>query len=242
MGTPKLLPKHQRREEDRRSKSHQDMSLVEYGYEPIGRPNPVFSQKPKEEDASVPSDEKLTETDTILHLSRHNDGNLKTTASETKQGKTLLNNLIDKVKKLSKEESHALIKRKDSKEVETVTSKIDDNDHPAVSSKLEEEQEEERRKKEIQETEKRAQKEAEKQLKEEEKTQKKEQERAKEQEKRRLKEEAKILKKEQGAEQLRLRKMKEEQEKVVKKEKEDQLKQQKIKAEEERQQKEQEES
>merc|ERR1712105_121836 len=108
-----------------------------------------------------------TETDTILHLSRHNDGNLKTTASETKQGKTMVNNLIDKVKKLSKEESHALIKRKDSKEVETVTSKIDDNDHPAVSSKLEEEQEEERRKKEIQE---RAQKEAEKQLKEEEKT------------------------------------------------------------------------
>merc|ERR1712179_512293 len=106
----------------------------------------------------------LTETDTILHLSRHNDGNLKTTASETKQGKTLLNNLIDKVKKLSKEDSHALVKRKDSKEVETVTSKTDDNHHPAVSSKLEEEQEEERRKKEIQETEKRAQKETEKQL------------------------------------------------------------------------------
>ena len=236
--TPKLLPKHQRREEDRRSKSHQEMSLVEYGYEPIGRPNPVFSQKPQE-DAAVSSTEKLTETDTILHLSRHNDGNLKTTASETKQGKTLLNNLIDKVKKLSKEESHALIKRKDSKEDKTVTSKIDDNDHPAVS-KLEEDQEQERRKKEIQETEKRALKEAEKQLKEEEKKQKKEQERAQEQEKRRLKEEAKILKKEQDAEQLRLRKMKEEQDQIVKKEKEVLLKQQKIKAEEERQKKEQE--
>lgn len=248
--TPKLLPKHQRREEDRRSKSHQDMSLVEYGYEPIGRPSAVLGTKPEEEGGAINSDEKLSETDTILHLSRHNDGNSKTTASliETKQGKTLLNNLIDKVKKLSKDESQSVIKRKDSKEEKTDPSSTKDKDHPAVSCGRElnskeitdeEEQEEERRKKEVKETEKRAQKHAEKQLKEEEKKQKKEQERemrqTQEQEKRRLKEEAKVLKREQEAEQLRLRKLKEEQEKIEKREKEEQLKQKKIKEEEEKQ-------
>ena len=255
--TPKLLPKHQRREEDRRSKSHQDMSLVEYGYEPIGRPRADLVTKPEDEGAAINIDEKLSETDTILHLSRHNDGDSKTTTSvtETKQGRNLLNNLIDKVKKLSKDESQSVIKRKDSKEEKTAPLSTNDKDHPAVCNeqelnskeiteaeallKVKEEQEEERRKKEVQETEKRAQKDAEKQLKEEQKKNKKEQERdmrqAQEQEKKRLKDEAKVLKREQDAEQLRLRKLKEEQEKIVKREKEEQLKQQKIKEEEEKQ-------
>ena len=43
------------------------------------------------------ADEKL-EMETVLHLSRHNAGNLKTTASatESKTSKSLLNNFIDK--------------------------------------------------------------------------------------------------------------------------------------------------
>ena len=93
--TPKLLPKHQRKDEDRSSRSHQDMSLVEYGYEPIGRT--VTIKKEQEEEAVTKSDEKL-EMETVLHLSRHNAGNLKTTASatESKTSKSLLNNFIDK--------------------------------------------------------------------------------------------------------------------------------------------------
>merc|ERR1712176_447179 len=132
--TPKLLPKHQRRDEDRRSKSHQDMSLIEYGYEPIGRPASI--KKLEEEEAALNLDEKLTETDTVLHLSRHNDGKLKTTSSikETKQSKSLLNNIIDKVKKLSKKESPTIIERKDSKEEETVAG---DKDHPVINKEEE---------------------------------------------------------------------------------------------------------
>ena len=67
------------------------MSLVEYGYEPIGRT--VTIKKEQEEEA----DEKL-EMETVLHLSRHNAGNLKTTASatESKTSKSLLNNFIHK--------------------------------------------------------------------------------------------------------------------------------------------------
>merc|ERR1712154_325167 len=80
----------------------------------------------------------MGETDTVLHLSRHNDGKLKTTSSikikETKQSKSLLNNIIDKVKKLSKEESHTIIERKDSKEEETVAG---DKDHPVINKEEE---------------------------------------------------------------------------------------------------------
>merc|ERR1712072_1339597 len=234
--TPKLLPKHQRRDEDRRSKSHQDMPLIEYGYEPIGRPASI--KKLEEEEAALNLDEKLTETDTVLHLSRHNDGKLKTTTSikikETKQGKSMLNNIIDKVKKLSKEESHTIIERKDSKEEETVAG---DKDHPVINKeeelhskdikaqdtkpteltllRVKEEEQEMRRQQEIQqETRKREKKESERQIQEEERKQKREQERelkqAQEIEKKRRKEEAKVLKREQEAEQLRMRKLKEE--------------------------------
>ena len=259
--TPKLLPKHQRRDEDRRSKSHQDMSLIEYGYEPIGRPASI--KKLEEEEAALNLDEKLTETDTVLHLSRHNDGKLKTTSSikKTKQSKSLLNNIIDKVKKLSKEESHTIIERKDSKEEETVAG---DKDHPVINKeeelhskdikaqdtkpteltllrvKEEEQEEEMRRQQEIQqETRKREKKESERQIQEEERKQKREQERelkqAQEIEKKRRKEEAKVLKREQEAEQLRMRKLKEEQEKNVKREREAELKRHKIREEEEKQ-------
>ena len=244
--TPKLLSKHQRRDEDRRSKSHQDMSLVEYGYEPIG---PVSIKQLEVEEAVLNSDEKLTETDTVLHLSRHNGGNLTTTSSikETEKGKSLLNNIIDKVKKLSKEESHTIVERKDSKEmtVETVDQLVVSKE-VALNSKNEltflrvkEEQEEEKRKKEIQETKKREKKEVERQIKEEKRKQKMAHERdlkqAQEQEKNRLKEGAKVLKREQEAEQLHLRKLKEEQEKNVKRERVAKLKQHKIKEEEEKQ-------
>ena len=257
--TPKLLPKHQRRDEDRRSKSHQDMSLIEYGYEPIGRPASI--KKLEEEEAVLNLDEKLTETDTVLHLSRHNDGKLKTTSSikETKQSKSLLNNIIDKVKKLSKEESHTIIERKDSKEEETVAG---DKDHPVINKeeelhskdikaqdtkpteltllRVKEEEQEMRRQQEIQqETRKREKKESERQIQEEERKQKREQERelkqAQEIEKKRRKEEAKVLKREQEAEQLRMRKLKEEQEKNVKREREAELKRHKIREEEEKQ-------
>ena len=257
--TPKLLPKHQRRDEDRRSKSHQDMSLIEYGYEPIGRPASI--KKLEEEEAVLNLDEKLTETDTVLHLSRHNDGKLKTTSSikETKQSKSLLNNIIDKVKKLSKEESHTIIERKDSKEEETVAG---DKDHPVINKeeelhskdikaqdtkpteltllRVKEEEQEMRRQQEIQqETRKREKKKSERQIQEEERKQKREQERelkqAQEIEKKRRKEEAKVLKREQEAEQLRMRKLKEEQEKNVKREREAELKRHKIREEEEKQ-------
>merc|ERR1712147_184135 len=111
------------------------------GYEPIGRPRADLVTKPEDEGAAINIniDEKLSETDTILHLSRHNDGDSKTTASvtETKQGRNLLNNLIDKVKKLSKDESQSVIKRKDSKEEKTAPLSTNDKDHPAVCNKQE---------------------------------------------------------------------------------------------------------
>merc|ERR1739838_578968 len=197
--TPKLLSKHQRRDEDKRSMSHQDMSLVEYGYEPI---RPVSIKKLGEEEAVLNLDEKLTETDTVLHLSRHKNGNLTTTSSlkETEKGKSLLYNIIDKVKKLSKEESNTILERKDSKEEEKVASRADDKDHL-----------------EIQETKKREKKEVERQIKEEKRKQKrvieKDLKQAQEQERYRLKEEAKVSKRDQEAEQLRLQKLIEEYEK-----------------------------
>merc|ERR1712156_720517 len=101
--TPKLLPKNKSKQTASETTFSYDTSLVEYGYEPVGRRliNDVSIHE---------SNEILTGAETVQHLSRQN-GKCETSLEEGNNAKlkisskSFIDTLIDKVKLLSKEES-----------------------------------------------------------------------------------------------------------------------------------------
>merc|ERR1712130_331480 len=109
--TPKLLPKLI--EAQGKSKLKQeDLCLVEYGYEPIGRPVLTSNAELRisREDKADGCDDSV-EVEKVLHLSRNSEKD--NTAQEAKEDKSIdlekesksfLDNLISRVKKLSKED------------------------------------------------------------------------------------------------------------------------------------------
>merc|ERR1711994_814623 len=101
--TPKLMPKNKSKQTASETTFSYDTSLVEYGYEPVGRRliNDVSIHE---------SNEILTGAETVQHLSRQN-GKCETSLEEGNNAKlkisskSFIDTIIDKVKLLSKEES-----------------------------------------------------------------------------------------------------------------------------------------
>lgn len=101
--TPKLMPKNKSKPTASETTFSYDTSLVEYGYEPVGRRliNDVSIHE---------SNEILTGAETVQHLSRQN-GKCETSLEEGNNAKlkisskSFIDTIIDKVKLLSKEES-----------------------------------------------------------------------------------------------------------------------------------------
>merc|ERR1712121_137575 len=105
--TPKLLPKSIEVQGKRKLKQ-EDLCLVEYGYEPIGRPvlTSNAERRISREDKADGCDD-LVEVEKVLHLSRNSEKD--NTAPEAKEDKSIdlekeskssfLDNLISRVKK-----------------------------------------------------------------------------------------------------------------------------------------------
>merc|ERR1712029_975054 len=108
--TPKLLPKCKEVKEKREMKE-EDLWLVECSDEPIGRPVMTsdaeleISRKDK-----AGGCEDSVEVEKVLHLSRSNERDeqvqevLENSIDTEKENKSFLDNLISRVKKLSKED------------------------------------------------------------------------------------------------------------------------------------------
>ena len=243
--TPKLLPKNKSKPTASETTFSYDTSLVEYGYEPVGRRvvNDVSIRE---------SNEILTGAETVQHLSRQN-GKCETSLEEGNNAKSkissksFIDTIIDKVKLLSKEESknvnetENLEEKKESQQDGATFEEIDlkeNTDNITVQNegeaKLEEskldEKQREKDQKMIMKNLKKEREEEIKRNKEEEKRKKKE----KEQEERKMKEEEQKRQKLAKEEEKKIIKLAKETEQAERKAKEEEMRQQKLAREEEK--------
>ena len=243
--TPKLLPKNKSKPTASETTFSYDTSLVEYGYEPVGRRvvNDVSIRE---------SNEILTGAETVQHLSRQN-GKCETSLEEGNNAKSkissksFIDTIIDKVKLLSKEESknvnetENLEEKKESQQDGATFEEIDlkeNTDNITVQNegeaKLEEskldEKQREKDQKMIMKNLKKEREEEIKRNKEEEKRKKKE----KEQEERKMKEEEQKRQKLAKEEERKIIKLAKETEQAERKAKEEEMRQQKLAREEEK--------